>query len=193
MGEKHIFLIDTGVERLHLRVIDAAGRVIRESVRAHRGKLKGLLAEEMALAAGCDPCGGAERQLWLTGKLSREAAAALGGGTRLLTEAVLLKAGRRLQEARTAAGEGAEREAIIDFSASGYCIVAVGSNDDRAADRVVKNPACGAGSGVNLRRVLEKLAIAPAAVDDLLAPYLGDDGAALRRALPVRKIGRAHV
>ena len=109
-----------------------------------------------------------------------------GGGTRYLQEAVLFRAASSLfrDENRPDFPTGAV--GVIDFSASGYVVVTAGGDGDDNRPRLLKNPACGAGSGVNLRRVLDKLDIAAEDVDRVLAPYLGADGAALRRELPVR-------
>ena len=180
------FLVDAGIENVRVRCLETDGRVRYERSLAHHGKLKPLLDAELALPA--DPAGRreADPEIYLTGKLSAEASAALGGGTRVLSEAALRRAARLLLESRETGGENPESVAIIDFSASGYCVVTAGRNGHKSAAGIARNPSCGAGSGVNLRRVLEKLAIPPEDADRLLGAYLGERGAPLRAALPVR-------
>ncbi len=178
-------LIDAGIENVRIRSLGADGRVLRECCSAHHGKLKPLLDAEITGpggAAGHD----ADSGIFLTGKLSAEASAVLGGGTRILSEAALRRAARLLLEGRDTGGADAGSVAIIDFSASGYCVVTAGRKGQKAAEGIARNPSCGAGSGVNLRRVLEKLAIAVDDVDRLLAACLGEQGAPRRLALPVR-------
>ena len=108
-----------------------------------------------------DRGGEAKPGVFLTGKLSGEASAFLGGGTQLMSEAVLRRAARYLLNGGAPEGPCAESIAIIDFSASGYCVVTAGRNGRGNIDGVAVNPTCGAGSGINLRRILEKLAITP--------------------------------
>ncbi|MHB9096690.1 MAG: hypothetical protein ACYC5X_02590, partial [Syntrophales bacterium] len=180
------FLVDAGIENVRVRCRGTDGRVRCERSCAHHGKLKPLLDAEIALLA--DPAKGreADPEIFLTGKLSAEASAVLGGGTRILSEAALRRAARLLLDRRDTGGGNPESVAIIDFSASGYCVVTAGRNGQKSAEGIARNPSCGAGSGVNLRRVLEKLAIALEDADRLLDAYLGERGAPLRTALPVR-------
>jgi hypothetical protein len=180
------FLVDTGIENVHVRCLGTDGRVWCERSYAHHGKLKSLLDVEKAFLTEQVQRDNADPEIYLTGKLSGEASVFLGGGTRLLPEAVLRRAARRLLGDRDLEGSIAKSLAIIDFSASGYCVVTAGRNGREKSEGVARNPTCGAGSGVNLRRILEKLNIAPEDVDRLLDAYIGERGAALRMALPVR-------
>ncbi len=180
------FLVDAGIENIHVRSLGTDGRVLRELHCAHHGKLKPLLNAEIALLT--DPAAGGEAapEIFLTGKLSAEASAALGGGTRILSEAALQRAARLLLDGQASGETTAESVAIIDFSASGYCVVTAARNGQKTQGGIAGNPTCGAGSGVNLRRILEKLAIKPEEADHLLDGYLGERGAPLLAALPVR-------
>ncbi len=187
LGMKRItaFLVDAGIENIRVRCLGSDGRVWRELSSAHHGRLKSVLDAATAPSSGRDRGGEPNAGIFLTGKLSGEASAALGGGTQLMSEAVLRRAACCLLNGGAPEGAGAESVAIIDFSASGYCVVTAGRTGAEQVE-VAVNPTCGAGSGINLRRILEKLAIAPEDADRLLAPYLGEQGAPLRKALPVR-------
>ncbi|MHB8770754.1 MAG: BadF/BadG/BcrA/BcrD ATPase family protein [Syntrophales bacterium] len=186
MEDKTTFLVDAGIENIRIRCLDADGRVLSERSCPHQGKLKAILAAELGPAPGRNRADGPRPGIFLTGKLAAEAAAALGGGTQLMSEAVLRRAAGCLLDGAVPPGVTADSVAIIDFSASGYCVVTAGRGQWRRLAGVTVNPTCGAGSGVNLRRILEKLAIAPKDADRLLAAYLGEAGAGLRGELPVR-------
>lgn len=186
MSHLPYILVDAGIESLHIRARGADGRVCLDRRSAHRGKLATHLDVGKAFQAGRMGSPAAVPEIYLTGKLSGEAAQVLGRGTRLLPEAVLRRAARRLLDEGGGEESGATSVAIVDFSASGYCVVAAGRRGSEKTDSVVRNPACGAGSGINLHRILEKLNIAPDEADGLLDRYLGEKGAALRLALPMR-------
>lgn len=186
MEERAVFLVDAGIENIRIRCIDAGGLILSERSCSHQGKLKAILAAELGPASGRGRAGGGRPEIFLTGKLAAEAAAVVDGGTQLMSEAVLRRAAGCLLNGAAPPGATADSVAIIDFSASGYCVVTAGRGDFRRLAGVTVNPTCGAGSGVNLRRILEKLAIAPEEADRLLAPYLGEPGARLRGELPVR-------
>ncbi len=186
MKYKARLLIDAGIEKLHVQHVDYDGRHLQSRIHLHRGQLQQHLAaekdvqREMAVNDGC------AAEIFLTGKLSAPARDFLIYGTRLHPEAVLWQAARRLLTNPTDGLSPVESVAIIDFSASGFCIVAAARHLDLAPQYLEKNPSCGAGSGINLRRVLEKLNITAEDVDNILQDYLGDAGHDLRSALPVR-------
>jgi activator of 2-hydroxyglutaryl-CoA dehydratase len=172
---KHLLLIDAGIERIHFRYIDPDGNIHRDVSMLHRGRLKDCLEREQALWSDD---GAGRPKIYLTGKLSGEACHILGEGRRILKEALLTWAVQRMSEGRPGENPPQGKIAIIDFSASGYRVV--------MNDHILENTACGAGSGVNLRRILDKLDIAVEDVDDALAGYLGPDAASRRKDLPVR-------
>jgi activator of 2-hydroxyglutaryl-CoA dehydratase/predicted nucleotide-binding protein (sugar kinase/HSP70/actin superfamily) len=76
--------------------------------------------------------------------------------------------------------------ALVELSASGYLVLAVDREGALVDDLLTVNPRCGAGSGVNLDRVLQKLGLDRDDVDRLLAPFLGEAGAERRRKVLVR-------
>lgn len=76
--------------------------------------------------------------------------------------------------------------AILNLSASGYCVVGVAPGGGLQDDLLVSNPRCGSGSGINLDRVLRKLSLERSQVDTVLSGYLGSDGKKAREAIPLR-------
>ncbi len=186
MATPLLFFVDAGVEKIHFRYCESGGTVRHEQSIFHHGRLATVLEPERAAWKGPLEGNGSLPEIYLSGKLSREAARILGGGTRFMQESVLFRAASCLFKDRSRADCATGSVAIIDFSASGYSMVAVGKNEDGNRPHLMKNPACGAGSGVNLRRVLDKLGIAVEEVDRVLATYLGPGAAALRSDLPVR-------
>ena len=75
---------------------------------------------------------------------------------------------------------------MLDLSASGYLLVGIDRSGALKDDLLLLNPRCGAASGINLDRVLQKLALTRKEVDPLLADYLGDVGREQRDAVSVR-------
>ena len=120
----------------------------------------------------------------LTGKQAGAAKKALDGGNVLLPGAVLWAgAQQRMEEA---CGDGVASLAVIDLSASGYGLVGVRTDGSLKDDTLIAHPRCGAGSGLNLDRVLEKLGLRRDEVDALLECYLGERGATARSQVTVR-------
>jgi len=176
-------LIDAGIEKLHTREIGGLGP---DRLHLHRGQLKHYLEQVNDILRETLEKTGSKPDVYLTGKLSAQARNLLSHGTRLHPEAVLWQAARHLAAHPDKGLPPVESVAIIDFSASGFCIAAARHSDTLAPHSLEKNPSCGAGSGINLRRILEKLNIAADDADQILCGYLGRQGRASRRALPVR-------
>lgn len=154
-------LLDAGLTSLHFR----------------RGTERGAgEPPEAWLAAAA--CGGPEP--WLTGQLAGRWQERLGRG-RVVTPATALWA---------ALAEQARAEsrplAALDLSASGFLLIGVDATGALADDLLVSHPRCGAGTGLNLERVLQKLGLSPGEVDGLLAKLLDAAGADARRELPAR-------
>ena len=173
-----LLLIDAGIERIHIRYVAPDGSTRYDRSMMHRGQLKDCIEQERR--SWNDPAftHSAQLEIYLTGKLSGEARHILGGGTRILQEAILYRATLHAGGVISGTAPYQGTVSIIDFSASGYCVV--------TGTHVAKNTACGAGSGVNLRRVLDKLDIAMEDADNVLAFYLGAEAFSRRHALPVR-------
>jgi len=123
----------------------------------------------------------AARSAFITGKLAQSVCDTLGRGVVLLPDAVLwagAEAMIRAREYRTLA--------VIELSASGYRAIGIDQAGKLVDDLLVGNPRCGAGSGINLDRVLQKLAVPHSQVDVLLGELLGEAGREHREAVPVR-------
>ncbi len=171
---------------MHVRHVGVDGRQQYDRIHLHRGQLKQYLAEERNVLLQTTANNGEDPEIYLTGKLSAQTQDFFTYGTRLHPEAVLWQAASCLLTNPSDGLSPPESVAIIDFSASGFCIAAARRNLDLTPQCLEKNPSCGAGSGINLQRVLEKLNISAEDVDSLLRDYLGQAGRALRSALPVR-------
>ncbi len=116
--------------------------------------------------------------VYLTGKLRDGVHRCIGHGEKILPTAALWAAAERLADRRPLA--------ILEISASGYTAVGVNASGELKDDLLVANARCGAGSGINIDRVLQKLALSRSAVDPLLGRYLGPEGETERRRINVR-------
>ncbi|RLA08114.1 MAG: hypothetical protein DRQ51_03645 [Gammaproteobacteria bacterium] len=76
--------------------------------------------------------------------------------------------------------------AIIELSASGYKIIGLDEHGKLKKNALVQNPTCGAGSGINLDRILQKLNIKREDVDKVLKKYIGDDNKKTREDVNIR-------
>jgi activator of 2-hydroxyglutaryl-CoA dehydratase/predicted nucleotide-binding protein (sugar kinase/HSP70/actin superfamily) len=180
-GTSVALLIDAGVEHLRLQARDPADEVLCDVVVPSTGDLRRVV-EELGLR---DRYGsGPDAPVFITGKLAPMAREALGGGKTFLPAAVAWLAARDL----IAKPEQAKCNslAIVELSASGYLVVGVERSGELKEDQLVVNPHCGAGSGINLSRVLEKLAVPREEVDDLLTAYAGESGRERRDKVTVR-------
>lgn len=164
---------------MRLRTVDAAGRELDDAVFSSNRDFSALLAERRVKEIFGE---GESAPVFITGKLGPMVRRALGGGRTFMPAAVLW-----LAAADTAAAAPAGKSlAFVEISASGYTVIGVDGNGRLKDDLLVANPRCGAGSGVNVDRVLQKLGLARGEVDNLLADYLGDAGRELRRRVITR-------
>nr|VFJ44148.1 MAG: BadF/BadG/BcrA/BcrD ATPase family protein [Candidatus Kentron sp. DK] len=120
-------------------------------------------------------------QTFITGKLAQSVRDSLEYGVVLLPDAVLWAGAEAVIRAREY-----QTLAVCELSASGYRAIGVDRAGRLVGDLLVSNPRCGAGSGINLDRVLQKLAVPYSQVDVLLAEFLGEAGKKDRQAVPVR-------
>jgi activator of 2-hydroxyglutaryl-CoA dehydratase/predicted nucleotide-binding protein (sugar kinase/HSP70/actin superfamily) len=160
-----------------MRCVDAAGAVLSDRVVSDHGDLRAAFSAE-GLAASF--AGRADEDVVFTGRLAEIARDALGGGRIVEPAAAAWLAARKL----ATGGDG--NLVFVDLSASGYIVVGVRPDGSLADDLLVVNPRCGAGSGINLDRVLSKLAVAREDVDALLADCCGDAARERRAAVPTR-------
>jgi activator of 2-hydroxyglutaryl-CoA dehydratase/predicted nucleotide-binding protein (sugar kinase/HSP70/actin superfamily) len=171
--------IDAGIG--HARVVaDAQGETAFDATLPSAA-LRGTLLAWRA-AAGLGTPGAAP--VILTGKLASLARDTLDGGTIILPAAAAWLAARDLFLAER--DEAIDTLAIVELSASGYLVLGIDRSGALRNDLLLVNPRCGAGSGVNLDRVLQKLGIGRGEVDAILAEYAGESGGARRAQVPVR-------
>lgn len=167
--------IDAGVGHVRLRALDGAGDVLSDTLLP-----SGALRQAIAGHPGQGP----DAPAYITGKLAGMAREILGRGMTFLPAATAwLAAQDRL---RSEPDAGVNTLAIVELSASGYLVVGVERTGALKADLLVVNPRCGAGSGINLDRVLQKLGLAREDVDALLADYQGEAGRERREKVSVR-------
>ena len=179
-GASGVLLIDAGIGHLRVSEVDAGGTLIEDRLYPANRDLRQLFAD-LRLTEHFGS--GDAARVFITGKLAGVVREALGGGTLLHSAAVFwLAAQARL---RAAAADVATL-AVIEISASGYTLIGIDRQGRLHEDLLLVNPRCGAGTGINIDRILQKLGLARADVDGLLAAYCGEAGAAARRALATR-------
>lgn len=170
--------IDAGVGHLRLQICSADGQQLENIVLPSNRDLRGLFAQyRISERFGS----GEEAAIFITGKLAPMVRQALGGGKVFLHAAAQWLAARDLVATSNSAAL-----AMIEISASGYSLVGVDSAGRLKDDLLVANPRCGAGSGVNLDRVLQKLGLQRDQVDEILAEYLGEAGRERREKITTR-------
>lgn len=171
-------VIDAGMNHCRIQRRDAAGHIVSDRLLASNGELAASLA---ALRGAAGAAAAAGLPVAIGGRLAAWVRETLGCGQVVLPAAALWLAARHRLRA-----EGAHDLGAIELSASGYLVLGIDAAGALRDDLLLPNPRCGAGSGANLDRILQKLAIAREQVDALLAAYLGEAGAELRHAVPVR-------
>ncbi len=163
-----------------MRFCDATGFEVADFVSPSNRDVRQLLAEYRVLEVfGKD----ATAPIFITGKLASIVHKALGCGKTFLPSGALWLAARDLMASRDVSVQSL---ACIEISASGYTLIGVGRDGKLKNDLLVVNPRCGAGTGINLDRVLQKLGIRREEVDKVLADYLGASGSAKRAGITTR-------
>jgi activator of 2-hydroxyglutaryl-CoA dehydratase/predicted nucleotide-binding protein (sugar kinase/HSP70/actin superfamily) len=122
--------------------------------------------------------------IYITGKLAEIVHRFIGSGQIVMSAAAIWSAAKFYL--KKDCNFHAKSLSILDLSASGYTMICIDRNGELKNDLLIVNPRCGAGTGVNLNRILEKLDIKRDAVDHILSDYLGDAGSEKRREIPVR-------
>ena len=174
--------IDAGTRHIRLQTPSADGSVRQDTVVPSNSDLGEVLSSTGLLGAGV-PVSETPR-LVITGKLAGAVRERLGDGKQILPAAAFWLAAQDL--IGLPGNAAVETLAIIDLSASGYLVIGVDRSGELKDDLLLTNPRCGAGSGINLDRVLQKLDLAHEQVDVLLEAYLGNAGRARRAATAVR-------
>jgi len=122
--------------------------------------------------------------IYYTGKLAEITKRVLGRGEVIMPAAVLWSAARHLIHSEE--NKIFESIGIIDLSASGYMVICISKDGQLKDDLLIVNPRCGAGTGINLNRILQKLDIKRNDVDHIMKDYLGDVGKENRVNIPIR-------
>lgn len=172
--------IDAGVGHMRFRACGGEGEVVFDETIPSGGDLA-LHFSAWGLSEKFGPASGAP--VFVTGKLSDLVIDTLGCGKSIQPAAADWLAARDLIRHEN---EAVQALALVELSASGYQIVGVDREGRLKDDLLLVNPRCGAGSGVNLDRVLQKLGLTRDDVDRILAPYAGEAGRELRSRATVR-------
>jgi activator of 2-hydroxyglutaryl-CoA dehydratase/predicted nucleotide-binding protein (sugar kinase/HSP70/actin superfamily) len=184
--------IDAGIEHIHVRTYESSpgtnSKTSIDDIIIPNNDDIGKLFKESALnklfkhseKASND----GNESIFITGKLSEITKKVLQRGETIIPAAVLWSAAKFLLLKEE--NKGLESIGIIDLSASGYMVNCIDKNGKLKDDLLVVNPRCGAGTGVNLSRILEKLDIDRENVDRILEDYLGQEGKLKREQVPVR-------
>jgi activator of 2-hydroxyglutaryl-CoA dehydratase/predicted nucleotide-binding protein (sugar kinase/HSP70/actin superfamily) len=183
MTEK--IIIDAGIEHIRIRLYNSDNTRIENFSISSNGDLRQAFSSPDSGLPQLLPAKPDAPPVFITGKLAEVVLDIIGRGTIILSASALWAATMAM------AGNGENKNkkgsrAFIDLSASGYLVIGVNQKGELKDDMLVVNPRCGAGSGANIDRVLQKLAISREEVDFVLSDYLGESGQEKRSALAVR-------
>ncbi len=188
---RNIF-IDAGIENIHIKAYDVikssdSEKLISDIIIQNKKNLGKLFEQsgvmELFTNGGTKSENGST-SVYITGKLAEVTKTVLGQGELIMPAAVLWSAAKYFLHREE--NKGLETIGIIDLSASGYMNICIDKNENLKNDLLIVNPRCGAGTGVNLNRILEKLDIRREDVDNILANYLGAAERDKRAQIPVR-------
>jgi activator of 2-hydroxyglutaryl-CoA dehydratase/predicted nucleotide-binding protein (sugar kinase/HSP70/actin superfamily) len=180
------YIIDAGVENIHIAVLNReSGKddIVRNIVSAADDRIQTVLNRSGFFMEKDDRlfC---EGDLYITGKLADIVKNAFGTGTVIMPAAALWAGAKRIMN--SSENRKLNSLGIVDASASGYMAICIDSKGEIINDNLAINPHCGAGSGINLNRILEKLDINRDSVDKILSGYIGKSGREKRQAVTVR-------
>lgn len=181
LGNQLALLIDAGVGFARFSIRGHEGDVFFDLTVPSNSDLRAFIEKHRFVERFGS---GDNSSIFITGKLANMVRSVIGGGEVILPAATAWLAARdliRLQE-----NEYVRSLAIVELSASGYLVVGVDRSGGLKNDLLVVNPRCGAGSGINLDRVLQKLGLGREEVDTLLEAYAGETGRELREKVTVR-------
>ncbi len=171
-------IIDAGIVNIHLKIIK--NTKTKNLLIPNNDQIETLFAKYGVLDILKDE----NCQLFITGKLAEIVRDTLGHGEIILPSAALWAEARFLMN--NSENQDLNSLGIIDLSASGYMVIAIDKNGELKDDLLTTNSRCGAGSGINLSRILQKLDIKNEKVDELLKDYLGENGKEKRAQVQIR-------
>ncbi len=172
-------IIDSGILFIRIRFFNKENQAIRQGVFSSKESLHDILKNQGIIKLLSEDV---SIPVFITGKLSEITRDVLGRGHVILQSAALWSA----LQLRISLTKDVESMAVVDLSASGYVIIGVDDQGELKDDLLIVNPKCGAGTGVNLDRILQKLNIGHDDVDSLLREYIGDGGSEKRKTVNVR-------
>jgi activator of 2-hydroxyglutaryl-CoA dehydratase/predicted nucleotide-binding protein (sugar kinase/HSP70/actin superfamily) len=179
--------IDAGIEHIHIQVTQTEAqceKVIKEITLQNNTDLQILFKGHGLIPPyGDSLLLSSDHRLFITGKLAEITRNCLQKGSLIDPEAALWSAAKKMLSEHRLKDKTL---GIIEISASGYLVVCIDDQGNLKNDLLISHPRCGAGTGVNLSRILEKLNIRHSEVDDILSAYLGDSGKTMRDQIPVR-------
>ncbi len=174
-------VIDAGIEHLQIRYYGPNNTVLGERFYPSSDIQQFLDTEDLHGSRGFRD---RSVPIYITGKLAEVLRSHLGQAQVIQPAAALWAAARTLFNLPE--NGGYQSLAVIDLSASGYHLVGIDAEGMLRNDLLVVNPRCGAGTGANIDRVLQKLDLSRDQVDTLLSDYLGKEGEQARGKLTVR-------
>ncbi|GAF92441.1 unnamed protein product, partial [marine sediment metagenome] len=184
--------IDAGIENIHVRTYDLFPgnnfeTLTNNIIISNNDDIRTLFRESGVMKlfrnAG-NSLRNIDQAIYITGKLSGITKKVLKHGESIIPAAVLWSAAKSFF--RRKENRQLETIGIIDLSASGYMVISIDKHEELKDDLLIVNPRCGAGTGINLSRILEKLSINKEDADSILIDYLGAEGRVKREQIPVR-------
>jgi activator of 2-hydroxyglutaryl-CoA dehydratase/predicted nucleotide-binding protein (sugar kinase/HSP70/actin superfamily) len=173
--------IDAGIGHIRFLTFDRNSAVVGDATFPSNSDLPDLLSRQSVHQRfGVN----SDAPIYISGKLAPLVREALGCGKVFLSSAASWLAAHDLLTRDE--NDSAQSLAIVELSASGYLVVGVDRSGALKDDLLVVNPRCGAGSGVNLDRVLQKLGLKREEVDQILEKYAGDAGREARENISER-------
>lgn len=178
-------IIDAGIEHIRIRLYNSDNTLAQNISLSSNGDLRQAFSSpDLSFIVFVSSSEKPESiPVFITGKLAEVVQDIIGRGAIILPAAALWAAAMAMAEREESSKLS---RAFIDLSASGYLVLGVTPEGELKDDMLVVNPRCGAGSGANIDRVLQKLAIKREEVDNVLSDYIGESGREKRDALAVR-------
>jgi len=174
MGKK-LMIIDGGIEHIHIKTIE---KNKKEFLIKNNDTIKNLFKNNNILELIDKDV----YEIFITGKLAGIIKNTIKKGRTIIQSASLWSKAKSI----AINNESVDSIGIIDLSASGYMVICVNNKGELKDDLLEINPKCGAGSGINLGRILEKLNIQKNEVDRILNKYLGEKGKKAREEVHIR-------
>ncbi|MCK5416773.1 hypothetical protein KAI92_05095 [Candidatus Parcubacteria bacterium] len=178
MKKRNKVIIDAGVVNINIQFYNTKNKKINNILIANNDNLRILFKKQNIFKKIKN------HEVYITGKLAEIVKKILNAGNIILSSAALWSAGIELINKKS--NKEFNEIAIIDLSASGYLLIGINKDGKLKKDTLIINSRCGAGSGVNLDRILQKLAIDRNEVDKILFEYIGNENKEKREKINIR-------